>query len=56
MGLIVVARFVNRVENRDALLQEVRRLPGAFDLPNGAVSQAGCPEKVPLRGSDGAFL
>jgi hypothetical protein len=50
--LIEVAGFVDRVKDRDPLFQESRRIPGAFDLPNRAVGDSGCAQKVPLCGSN----
>src|SRR5574341_386364 len=37
--LVEVTRLEGRVENRDALLQQPYRLPGAFDLAIGVVRQ-----------------
>src|SRR6516164_4785374 len=48
MRLIEVAGFVNRVEDRGALLQEVRRMSGAFNLTNSAVGHTRRLQKMPL--------
>ena len=42
MRLIEIAGFVNGVENRDTLLQEVRRVPRAFDLTKGPSLSKSC--------------
>jgi hypothetical protein len=51
MGLIEIARFANCVENREALTQEVRCMPGTLDLTGGTVGQACRLQKPPLCGS-----
>ena len=45
MRLIEIAGFVDGVENRNALSQEIRRMSGTFDLPDRAVGQTGRGEK-----------
>src|SRR5829696_8370066 len=55
MCLIVVACFVNRVENGNALLQKIGCMSRAFDLTNGAVRYSGRLKKMPLFRSFGAL-
>ena len=55
MRLIEIASLVDRVENGDALLQEVCRTSGAFDLTDRAVGDARRLQEMPLRGSQGQF-
>ena len=52
MRLIEIARFVHRVEDRDALAQEDGRVAGALDLPHHAVADPGCAEEATLRRAD----
>jgi hypothetical protein len=46
--LIEITGFMNGVEDGRALPQEIRGVPGALDLPDGAMRQPGRAEKVPL--------
>ena len=56
MRLIVIARFVNRIEIRDAVLQEVRRISCAFDLMNSAAGHSRHLKEAPLFSSCRQFL
>lgn len=51
MRLIEIAGLVNRVENGDALFQEICCMAGAFDLANRAVGDTRRLQKVPLHES-----
>jgi hypothetical protein len=51
MRVIKITGFVDRIENRDPLLQEIRRMSSTFDLSNGALSHTGRLEKMALDGS-----
>src|SRR5215467_9492966 len=50
VSLIEKFSLVHRVENRDALLQQARRVPCAFDLTNRAMGQPRRLQKMPLQG------
>ena len=51
MSLVVITRFVNHIEDRGALLQEMGRPPGALNLVNGPASQPRYLENASLFGS-----
>jgi hypothetical protein len=51
MRLIEIAGFVDRVQDGEALFEEVRRVSGAFDLTNGAEGDTRRVQEMTLRGS-----
>jgi len=52
MGLIEVARLVDRVENRRSLFQKGRCISRPLDLPDRPVGDANRPQKMTLCRSD----
>src|SRR5262249_7606866 len=48
MCLVEEPSLVDGIENRDALLQEIRRISSAFDLAKSTVGHARGPQKMPL--------
>ena len=48
MRLIEVAGIVNGVKNRDALLEQSRRVAGTFDLPDARVRHSGGLDEMTL--------
>jgi len=48
--LIEIPAFMDRVENRDTLFQEVGRVSCAFDLPDRPVRDAGRLQEMTLSG------